>query len=413
MRKKVSMRKLILVTALCLFLPCSFAGIKDCDTSDSIIFNCSGAGLTAIPSDEDIPKHFETLDLSNNYITNISHLNFPSINVITLLLANNQINNIQTEAFKQMKHLITLDLSGNKLEGHSIMEQKFYELNRLKVLNMERNPLQFILKGAFSFTELPILRHLDLSHCEINEIYEDAFALTDLVSLDLSWNKLETINPDSYHMLHELKTLDLSHNRLTVLDQIPSLFKISVLNLDNNEISNVSIKDEVWVLADSLEYLYLRNNDIMRFTADSIPWDLDTIKGIYLDKNPIHCDCGMKWAVKDEDLQRTNFTIPCTFPSKHQGKNLITIPPDELTCGTPAYKIFLLIGLSFVVVLCFMILIVFIVRRRKSKKFPKQQTKTVRGTNYTAVYTKDEDDIRVHISDEKSLLSDKGTEFDV
>lgn len=52
-------------------------------------------------------------------------------------------------------------------------------------------------------------------------------------------------------------------------------------------------------------------------------------------------------------------------------------------------------------------------RRRKSKKFPKQQTKTVRGTNYTAVYTKDEDDIRVHISDEKSLLSDKGTEFDV
>ena len=310
MRKKVSMRKLILVTALCLFLPCSLAGIKDCDTSDSIIFNCSGAGLTAIPSDEDIPKHFETLDLSNNYITNISHLNFPSINVITLLLANNQINNIQTEAFKQMKHLITLDLSGNKLEGHSIMEQKFYELNRLKVLNMERNPLQFILKGAFSFTELPILRHLDLSHCEINEIYEDAFALTDLVSLDLSWNKLETINPDSYHMLHELKTLDLSHNRLTVLDQIPSLFKISVLNLDNNEISNVSIKDEVWVLADSLEYLYLRNNDIMRFTADSIPWDLDTIKGIYLDKNPIHCDCRMKWAVKDEDLQRTNFTIP-------------------------------------------------------------------------------------------------------
>ena len=60
-----------------------------------------------------------------------------------------------------------------------------------------------------------------------------------------------------------------------------------------------------------------------------------------------------------------------------------------------------------------MILIVFIVRRRKSKKFPKQQTKKVRGTNYTAVYTKDEDDIRVHISDEKSLLSDKGTEFDV
>ena len=59
-------------------------------------------------------------------------------------------------------------------------------------------------------------------------------------------------------------------------------------------------------------------------------------------------------------------------------------------------------------------MVVVYMRRRKYKKGKKPRTKTVKGSSYTAVYTKDDDDdVRVHISDEKSLLSQRGTEFDV
>ena len=61
-----------------------------------------------------------------------------------------------------------------------------------------------------------------------------------------------------------------------------------------------------------------------------------------------------------------------------------------------------------------MLMIVLYMRRRKHKTGKKPKTKKVKGSNYTAVYTKDEDDeVRVHISDEKSLLSQSGTEFNV
>ena len=53
-------------------------------------------------------------------------------------------------------------------------------------------------------------------------------------------------------------------------------------------------------------------------------------------------------------------------------------------------------------------------KRRKYKTGKKPKTKRVKGSNYTAVYTKDEDDnITVEISDEKRLLSQSGVEFDV
>ena len=108
------------------------------------------------------------------------------------------------------------------------------------------------------------------------------------------------------------------------------------------------------------------------------------------------------------------FFFRCEYPSKHRGKNLLSIPPDELRCGTPVYKILVIIALSVVVVLCFALLVFFIVKRKKSKQKAGRQTqvKRIGGASYTAVYTKDQDDVKVSVSDEKALLTDS-REFDV
>ena len=311
----MAMKSLYLITAtlttVLTIAPYARAALGDCDNSDSVAFNCSGAELTIIPTYEHVPGYYQILDFSNNYISNISRLNFSSDNVIsTLLLMNNRISHIQPWAFEVMTHLVTLDLSGNVLNGRSIDEKQFYDLKKLRLLNLERNPLQFIGKDTFNFMELPVIRHLDLSHCDISRIEDGAIDLPDLEYLDLSWNKMEAFHKDSFKMLTELRTLDLSHNRITVLDEVPYLPEIRIWNLDNNQIKNVTIREGIWNLADSLEYIYIRNNDIMRFTPDSFPWDLETLKGIYLDNNHIQCDCLMRWVVKDPDLQGRNFTIP-------------------------------------------------------------------------------------------------------
>ena len=112
-----------------------------------------------------------------------------------------------------------------------------------------------------------------------------------------------------------------------------------------------------------------------------------------------------------------SFFFRCEYPSKHRGKNLLSIPPDELRCGTPVYKVLVIIALSVVVVLCFALLVFFIVKRKKSKQKAggPTQVKRIGGANWTIFvlqHTKDQDDVKVSISDEKVLLTDS-REFDV
>ena len=79
-----------------------------------------------------------------------------------------------------------------------------------------------------------------------------------------------------------------------------------------------------------------------------------------------------------------------------------------------------MVGISILVVLCFMGMVVWIVRRKKGKqrkrdKKPSEKQprkKTANGGDYTAVYTKEEDEVRVHISDRTELLSNDVEEID-
>ena len=297
-------------TALALFHSKSSV-LDKCDASESSILNCSGAGFDVFPSDDiDSRGNHKVLDFSDNLIRSLPMLNFSSaIGVEYLTLANNKINEIEPIAFGNLLNLKVLDISGNKLDGHQIKEEQFKILGRLNNLSLSGNPLHFIGKYTFNFMELPLLKILDLSHCDVSVIEKEAIALTNLVKLDLSWNFLRTFYKDSLKMMSSLEVLDLSHNKIRILDALPGLPEIRILNFDYNMINNVSIRDAVWFQADSLKELYMRGNNLIRFTAESFPWDLETIQGIHLDDNPIHCDCRMKWVAVEEYMHGRNYTI--------------------------------------------------------------------------------------------------------
>ena len=287
------------------------ADISDCIDSDSTIFNCSGVGISNIPTDEYLPTDCKTLDLTNNSISIVTRLNISAENVISSLsLADNIIHCIQSGAFEAMKNLESLDLSGNVLDGNLLNGEQFYDLKSLQTLNMERNPVGIIKEDTFNFMELNNLRKLDLSHCEIHTIGSGGIDLPHLRHLDLSWNRMTEFRKSSFKMLVHLNTLDLSHNKLTVLDQMPYLPVMKVLNLDHNCIKKVSMRDEMEHLSDSLEHLHMRNNKIERFHIDSLPWDLPSVRGIYMDKNPIECDCQMKWMVNMKGMGKKLSSVP-------------------------------------------------------------------------------------------------------
>ena len=308
MTKKSSLKDLILSVAVTISISLADSGFRKCDNSNSTVFNCSGVGLTVahIP----VLERYQIVDFSNNNLTAISKHTFPTDNAITALyLTNNKIKTIHTRAFGELRDLIQLDLSENLLEGNRLHGRPFYNLDNLETLNMNRNPLRLIRQDMFCFLDLNSLKQLHLSYCRISQVRVDAFNLPFLEHLDLSWNHIKHFYKSQFKRLRRLKTLNLCHNKIKLLNQVPVLPELRIFNLDNNKIHTVSIKKEMKYGTDRLEMLYLRNNDIETFTNHSFSWDLDHLEGIYLEHNPIQCDCQMNWIAGNKDIKSKNSTI--------------------------------------------------------------------------------------------------------
>ena len=223
-----------------------------CSQQDGIV-NCTHTGLTEIPQNL---GEIEVLDLSGNQLTVIETVDIEGLQ--TLNLSDNTIINIHNSAFSHLDSLRSLDLSGNRLTGDSLREAVFEGLNSLASLNLERNPLQRIRKDTFDFMTLLDVQYLDLSHCQISEIESYGIHLPSLKYLDLRWNSLESFNDEMIHGLTSLVTLDLSHNHIRVLDEIPIMPSLETWILDSNGIEKLHIQTDLEYRAENLKNLYLR-----------------------------------------------------------------------------------------------------------------------------------------------------------
>lgn len=422
MRERIEDCVFLTGLAIAILSQSTWAGFSECDNSNATILNCSGQGLTdipAIPTGTNMPDDYKILDFSNNKLTRIPQINVTSHNnVLTMYLSNNWIRTIDTEAFKEMRQLIKLDLSMNKITGDTLEEHEFDNLESIETLIMKRNPLRLLPKDTFGTWDFTTLRYFDLSHCRINHIEVGALNLQNLRHLNLSWNDLESFRAPAFNRLRNLLTLDLSHNKLTVINSMPVFPVIQMINLDYNKIRTVSLRDDCLFGTEMLQHLYIRNNKIKSFTKDSFPWALDLLDGIYLENNPIVCDCQLTWVVTDEDIRNGKFTIPCYSPSELKGKDLLKIPVEQLQCSV--FGVHKHVPVSFMVILILAILVAFLISvyRTVKRKWPsrcrfrKLRSRSYGGANYTSVYTKEGEDVKVYAPGYRRLRND-GQEFDV
>ncbi|XP_054458629.1 podocan [Anoplopoma fimbria] len=158
-----------------------------------------------------LPKRAKTLMILHNSITEISRNDLALLYTLTELnLSYNKLTSpkVHREAFRKLRVLETLDLSGNSLQSIPVGLPR-----SLQVLEIKSNQLNSIPDGAL--TGMEKLQKLILSdnQMKLNSAYQGAWMeLSALTTLDLSSNQLSHIPPD---LPESLEYLYLQSNRIS------------------------------------------------------------------------------------------------------------------------------------------------------------------------------------------------------
>lgn len=90
---------------------------------------------------------------------------------------------------------------------------------------------------------------------------------------------------------------------------------------------------------------------------------------------------------------------------------MLTLAPGDLTCGKSLVFILSSVAILSVILVVTGLVTFFFVRRCRCKRKQRKYNQDG-GGNYTAVFTREDDDVRVTMADDKHLI-EKEREFDV
>ncbi|KAK3547086.1 hypothetical protein QTP86_010527 [Hemibagrus guttatus] len=208
-------------------------------------------------------KRLHTLHLHHNLLERIP-LGLPR-RAHTLVLLRNFISEIGRDDLSTLYTLNELNLSYNRLTSERLHRHAFRKLRVLEVLDLSGNKLSTLPLG------LPKSLHLlRVKDNQIAELPEGALTgMSKLKELHLSNNqiKLGSIYQGAWQELGSLMTLDLSGNLLShVPADLPE--SLEYLHLENNRISSISATD--FISTPNIKSIFLRFN---RLSALSVAED--------------------------------------------------------------------------------------------------------------------------------------------
>ncbi|XP_063902125.1 leucine-rich repeat-containing protein 15-like isoform X4 [Zophobas morio] len=225
---------------------------------------------------------------------------FPSSKEIELNLTfiNSQGNKVSPqEGNFSYEKVTSLDYSHNKISSPDDTSQGFVSVSQLM---LQDNELTVIADGLFEkdgLFEGGKLLYLNLSRNKISSIEDSAFSgLSNLVSLSLDSNKLTKIelvspsipNEELYGgKLAKLTYLNLAHNSIRSVDNevFAGLTSLLTLELQGNQLTTVD--RQYFVGLEMLSYLDLSENFLVSLEKDLFK-DLKNLKHLCLNGNHIH-----------------------------------------------------------------------------------------------------------------------------
>ncbi|KAM6579401.1 hypothetical protein CsatA_003175 [Cannabis sativa] len=163
----------------------------------------------------------QDLDLSSNKLSG-SIQEFQHNSLVSLYLYDNNFQGFFPTSIFQQVNLSDLHLFSNNMSGVVQLDQ-FLKLKKLKYLNLSNNSFSCVSNNYNNDTIPNTLSLLYLSSCGISEFPYFLRSLQTLEYLDLSNNQIEGSVPQWLWNVGKdsLVFLDISHNSLTQIDQIP------------------------------------------------------------------------------------------------------------------------------------------------------------------------------------------------
>lgn len=184
--------------------PAAFQGLKKLHT-----LHMYNNLLERIP--RGLPKRAKTLMVLHNSITEIGRNDLALLYTLTELnLSYNKLTSskLHRDAFRKLRDLETLDLSGNSLHSMPVGLPR-----SLQVLKIKNNQLSSIPDGALTGMEKLTKLILSENQLKLNSVYQGAWMeLSALTTLDLSGNQLSHIPSD---LPESLEYIYLQSNRIS------------------------------------------------------------------------------------------------------------------------------------------------------------------------------------------------------
>ncbi|KAJ8970181.1 hypothetical protein NQ314_001327 [Rhamnusium bicolor] len=199
---------------------------------------------------------YQVLDLSYSNIERIESYAFRDLASEQINLRGNKLSNIKN-SFKKV-NVMQLDLSYNHMQF--VSNDSFNDCYSLMILNLSNCLIENIEPQAFS--SLEILQVIDLSCNKLYILENNMFNNLRIVDLRFHRNTIDTIRANAFNNLDNLKVLDLSRVGLRNLEPhaFVNLSKIEVVDLRYNNITMIPLY--LFVNMDNLKTVYLDGNNI-------------------------------------------------------------------------------------------------------------------------------------------------------
>ena len=240
-----------------------------CSKSQGLLaISCYNEQLHKVPTFELASNIVRTLNLENNFISEIEHGDFYGLKIERLLLGNNTLSQLNVLSFWGLEYYLeTLNLSSNQFL--TIPSPSLRLLRHLRSLSFSNNNIRHL--EGYGFSSLDKLEVLALDNNPIEDIDRHAFAGTNLYLLLLDKLALKGLQSIPTGDLETLKGLSVSKNNIrTIPDQwFSNLTSLRFLKMDNNHLSHLDpgLFTEIQL---SLRTLHLNGNNFHKVPKEAV-----------------------------------------------------------------------------------------------------------------------------------------------
>ncbi|CAL1541104.1 unnamed protein product, partial [Lymnaea stagnalis] len=303
------------------------------------LLNVSFNDLTYIlPKSFDSLEKLKHLDLANNKLAWLGGDLFTKTKqLVHLNMSHNDLQQIPLLNAAEFLHYV--DVSYNRIS--SLVPSTLQDLRELTMVILSHNNLSSLPFRMFKGCEK--LRMIDLSYNALKSLDSDIFkSAAKVTEIDLSNNEL-TATSDAFKDLGNLKVLKLSYNLITGIYRGPFPNSIEYLDLKNNKITQILA--HTFKTFSNLRSVDLSGNKLTSISRSDMEIALNMVNSplFILSYNPLVCDCKLGWlkewlegTLKDVGNLpnfQTSLNYGCESPFYSQKKPLNQLRREEFLCN--------------------------------------------------------------------------------